>query len=89
MSTPTDSAAIAAAIAAYLRSGTTDPLVSAWRGDLHEKAERSQSDLREALVSETRRLAAGRSHPPMPSHDLSELTRREVMSIVVGPFPAA
>jgi len=87
-STPTDEAAVAAAIEIYLRSGTTDPLMTAWPGNLPERAERSRGHLRAALVNETMRRAAGRAHPPMPPHDLSELTRRKVMPMVWGLFPA-
>jgi hypothetical protein len=89
MSTPTDEAAVAAAIEVYLRSGTTDPSMTAWPGGLHERAERSRRDLRAALVNEIMRRAAGRAHPPMPPHDLSELTRRKVMPMIWGLFTAA
>jgi hypothetical protein len=89
MSTPTDKAAVARAINNYLRTGTTDPLMTAWPGSLREKAERSRSDVRSALVNQVMRQAAGRTHPPLPFHDPRELTRRRVMPMVAGLFPSS
>ena len=84
----TDKAEIAGAIGAYLRTGITDPLMAAWPGSLRERAERSRRDLREALIEETRRRAAGRAHPRLPQHDLVTMTRRKSLPMVTGLFPA-
>ena len=84
----TDKAAIADAIEAYLRGGITDPLMAAWPGSLRERAERSRRDLREALIEETMRRAAGRAHPRLPQHDLAVVTRRKSLPMVTGLFPA-
>jgi hypothetical protein len=88
-STRTDETAAAAAIDTYLRSGTTDPLMAAWPGDLRERAERSHRDLRSALIREVLRRTASRTHAPLPSHDLRELTRFKVTPMVQGLFPTA
>jgi len=88
-STRTDETAVAAAIDAYLRSGSTDPLMAAWPGDLPERAERSHRDLRGALIREVLRRTAGRTHARLPSHDLRELTRFKVTPMVQGLFPTA
>jgi hypothetical protein len=85
----TDASAVATTIEVYLRSGSTDPLMKAWTGDLRERAERSRRDLRGALISEALRRAAGRTHPSLPANDSREATRHKVTPMVTGLFPAA
>ena len=63
--------------------------MAAWAGELRERAERSPRDLRTALVDETMRRAAGRTHPPLPPPDVLELTRRRLVPMVWGLFPSA
>ncbi len=89
MSTPTDFAAVGDVINDYLRTGTTDPLITAWTGSLRDKAEQSRRDLRGALIDEVIRRAAGQTHPPLPLHDPRELIRRRVTPMVAGLFPVA
>jgi len=88
-STRTDETAVDAAIDSYLRSGTTDPLMAAWPGDLRERAERSHREIRSALIREVGRGTAGRTHAPLPLHDPRELTRFKVTPMVQGLFPTA
>ncbi|MHB8614263.1 MAG: hypothetical protein ACYDAL_17860 [Candidatus Dormibacteraceae bacterium] len=88
-STRTDETAVDAAIDSYLRSGTTDPLMAAWPGDLRRRAERSHRELRSALIREVIRCTAGRTLAPLPSHDPRELTRLTVTPMVKGLFPTA
>jgi len=64
-------------------------LRTAWPGSFRQRAERSRRDLREALIKETMRRAAGRAHPRLPPHDLAALTRRKLLPMVAGLFPAA
>jgi hypothetical protein len=62
--------------------------MTAWPGDWRERAERSRRGLRGALVDEVRRRAAGRTHPPLPSHEGRDLTRRKSTPMIAGLFPA-
>lgn len=72
----------------YLRTGDTDPYHRAWSGGSYfEYARRAHDDLREGLVREVHRLAAGRVHPPVPEEDTVALTRRKVEPMVRGLFP--
>jgi hypothetical protein len=78
---------IAQEVERYLRTGDTDPHHTAWPGGFLESAQRAHSDLREALVNEVRRLAAGRTPRPVPEADTVALTRRKVEPMVRGLFP--
>jgi len=59
----------------YLRTVHTDPHLAAWPGGFLERARRAHDDLRDALVREVRRLAAGRGlarcRRQTPSHSLA------------------
>lgn len=72
----------------YLRTGHTDPHFTAWPGGFLERARRAHDDLRDALVREVRRLAAGRASRPLPETDTVALTRRKVEPMVRGLFPS-
>lgn len=63
--------------------------MAAWAGDFQERAERSRRQLRGALIEEVLRRAAGHTEPSLPTHDARALTRRKVMPMVSGLFPAA
>lgn len=71
----------------YLRTGDTDPHHVAWPGGFLESARRARNDLRNALASEVKRLAAGRTPRPVPEADTVALTRRKVEPMVRGLFP--
>jgi hypothetical protein len=80
---------IAAQIERYLRTGDTDPYLSAWEGSFVEKAQAARAALRGALVREVRERAA-----PLPASagehaDLVTLTRTKVEPMVSGLFPRA
>jgi hypothetical protein len=78
---------IAQEVERYLRTGDTDPHHTAWPGGFLESAQRAHNDLRNALTSEVRRLAAGRTPRPLPETDTVALTRRKVEPMVRGLFP--
>lgn len=79
---------VAEEIERYLRTGGTDAGLAAWpEGSFLARAQRAHADLRAALVREVRRLAAGRSHEPLPVTDAVTLTRRRVEPMVRGLFP--
>lgn len=80
---------IADEIERYLRTGETDPHLTAWSGGFMERANRAHDDLRGALVREVRRLAGGRAHEPLPEADSIGLTRGKVEAMVRGLFPRA
>ncbi len=63
--------------------------MEAWTGDFQQRAERSRHDLRTALIEEVLRRAAGRIHPSLAAHDARAFTRRKVLPMVTGLFPAA
>ena len=71
----------------YLRKGDTDSYAEAWSGRFVERANRAHRDLRDALVDEVKRLAAGRTHRPVPEPNVVALTRRKVEPMVRGLFP--
>jgi hypothetical protein len=73
----------------YILTGTSDPIYAAWPGNFMERATRAHDDLRGALVSAVRRLAAGAKHEPPPNIDTVALTRARVEPMVRGLFPRA
>lgn len=77
---------IADEIERYLRTGDVDSMCAAWSGGFLERANRAQDDLRGALVHEVKRLADGRTHPPLPATDTVALTRGKVEPMVRGLF---
>ncbi|QRK13370.1 hypothetical protein JQX13_27050 [Archangium violaceum] len=78
---------IAQEVERYLRTGNTDPHHTAWPGGFLESAQRAHNDLRNALVSEVKRLAAGRTPRPVPEVGTVALTRQKVEPMVRGLFP--
>lgn len=70
----------------YLQSGESDPLYGAWPGGVLERAQQGRLDLRSALVNETKRLATGRRHRPLPEFEARQLTRSKVEPMVRGLF---
>ena len=78
---------IADEVERYLRSGESDPHLAAWSGGFMERANRAHEDLRKALIREVRRLAAARTHEPLPQADSVALTRAKVEPMVRGLFP--
>jgi hypothetical protein len=78
---------ISVEIERYLRTGDADPLYRAWPGDIIERGQRACRELREALGSDVKRLAGGRTHASMPTGDMVALTRRKVTPMVNGFFP--
>jgi hypothetical protein len=79
---------IAQEIGRYLRTGRTDPHCAAWPGGgFTARAKRAHEDLRNALVREVQRLAAGLSHEPLPQADSIALARAKVEPMVHGLFP--
>ena len=87
MSIRTDAPSVAEEVRRYLRTGETDPLMTAWPGNLGVRAERSHQDLRRALVKEVLRRTEGLAHPPLPELDVRELTLRKATPMVRGLFP--
>ena len=83
------SPSIADEIRRYLRTGDADMDARAWPGDFMERGRRQDTDLRNALVREVRRLAKGRSHEPVPASVGIELTRAKVEPMVRGLFARA
>jgi hypothetical protein len=83
------SAMIAKEIERYLLTGESDPLYAAWSGGFVERANRAHDDLRGALISTVRQLAAGSVHEPLPECDVVALTRAKVEPMVRGLFSRA
>jgi len=81
--------AISRAIREYLHNGETDPLCSAWPGNMLERANRAHAELRGALVAAVKTRADGVSHPLVPATDTVALTRSKVGPMVRGLFPRA
>jgi hypothetical protein len=80
---------IAEEIERYLLTGESDPLYSAWPGNIFERANRVRDDLRGALVQTVKRLTKGLTHAPLPETDTVALTRAKVEPMVRGLFPRA
>lgn len=75
-------------IARYLETGERDINCDAWPGNIVERGQRARADLRGALVSEVRRLAAGHQPPALAAGlDVVTVTRRKVEPMVRGLFP--
>jgi hypothetical protein len=76
------------AIRKYLRTGETDPLYWAWRGDITERANCAHADLRGALVTAVNARVGGVSHAAVPEIDTAALTRSKIEPMVRGLFPS-
>lgn len=88
--TPRD-AALEQDVARYLATGHSDPTGAAYPArDLLDAMKRYSRVLRQALLAEVRRRAAGRRSPRLPPGlDPRELVRARVTPMIAGLFPAA
>lgn len=74
----------------FLRTGDYDVHCRAWPGDVLERERRAHGELRQALVTEVLRRAAGLDVPErLQGLDIVALTRRKVEPMVRGLFPRA
>lgn len=73
----------------YLLTGESDPIYSAWSGNIFERGKSAHDDLRGALVQEIRRRTEGLVQEPLPDTDTVALTRAKVEPMVRGLFPRA
>ncbi len=73
----------------YLRSGESDPSHASWSGDLLQRGQQGRHDLRAAPLGELKRLAAGKTHRPLPDAVTVALARRKVEPMVRGLFHRA
>lgn len=74
----------------FLRTGDHDPVCTAWPGNVIERSNRADDELRRALVAEVKRLAGSRPpRRPLADRDLVAFTRRKVEPMVRGLFARA
>ena len=73
----------------FLRTGESDPLFNAWPEEhVFHRAQRGDSDLRKALVSEVRRRTTEAAEPDaLAGLNVEGLTRTKVAPMVRGLFP--
>ena len=81
----------ASEIERFLRTGESDPLFDAWPEEhLLHRAQRGDSDLRNALVSEVRRRTSEAAEPEaLAGLNVEDLTRTKVAPMVRGLFPGS
>lgn len=76
-------------IAEFLETGYHDPLPYGWTGDWVTALNRADEAMRDALIAELRRRSEGLAQPTGPVMDYKEFTRRKVVPMVNGLFPAS
>lgn len=79
---------VKAEIARYLETGDSDPIFSAWPGDVLERCGRGSAALRDALIREVQQRTRGLALPScLPAGDLAGFARSRVEPMVAGLFP--
>ncbi len=80
---------VADEIERYLVTGSSDPVYSAWPGNIVERATRGHDELRAELISAVRLREVKRTDAIPAGLDAVALTRPKVEPMVVGLFPRA
>ena len=76
-------------IARYLTTGKSDPIFSAWRGDILERCTRGTAALHDELFREIQQRTRGMPLPSgLPAGDLARFARSRVEPMVAGLFRA-